>query len=268
MMWMSVGVDRGDEHEACRGRSPRQHGLCKLEGGKDVDLECLPEFAGTSFSEGIGPQLCRKKHEAVKLHGCAKGYRALIAVRFPAQISGNDANECTRRQGVCKSIQTFWAPSHKQEVGMLLIERSRQERPDAGRTAGDGNRSSCQSKVHWLLDRYHAQKDKVIGSFISETVNRFWLDIDGVVRADLTGLTFAESSAGPPDDKDLVFPGVSMTWRRPSWFHDEIPHRKRGDSIWTIQHPAYCCATGPGFSDWNLFHVLNSLDDHDDLQLN
>src|SRR5664280_3909606 len=98
-------------------------------------------------------------------------------------------------------------------------------------------------------------------------VNRFWLDIDGMVWANMTSFTFAESSTDSLDDKDLVLPGVSMTWRRPSWFHDEVPHRKRGNSILTIQHPAYCSAMGSGFGDGNLLDVLNCLDNHDDLRL-
>src|SRR5450756_138410 len=165
----------------CIRDSPGQRSLRKLEGGKDVDVECFPEFAGASFREGISSQLCRQEHEAVKLGGSAKGDCALIAVRFPAQISGDDTNQCTRRQSVRKSVQTFGAPSHKQEAGMLPVKRSRKCQADASRAGCAGNSFSCQSTVHWLLDRYHAQKDKVIGAFVDETVNRLWLDIDDVV---------------------------------------------------------------------------------------
>lgn len=150
---------------------------------------------------------------------------------------------------------------------MLPVKRGGEERADAGRAACNGNPSSCQSKVHWLLDRYHAQKDKVVGAFVGETVNRLGLDIDSVVGADMTSLTFAESSAGSLNDKDLMFPGVSVPRRAPTRFDDEVPHCKRGDSVRAIEHPADRCATGSGFSDRNLLDVLDCLDNHDDLQL-
>lgn len=150
---------------------------------------------------------------------------------------------------------------------MFPVERGREERADATCAACNGNRSSCQSKVHWLLDGYHAQKDKVVGAFVGETVNRLGFDVDGVVWADMTSLTFAESSAGSLDDEDLMFPRVSVARRRPARFDDEVPHGKRRDSVRAVEHPAYRRATGSSFSDRNLLDVLDCLDNHDDLQL-
>jgi methenyltetrahydrofolate cyclohydrolase len=150
---------------------------------------------------------------------------------------------------------------------MLPVKRGREERADTGRAACNGNRSSCQSKVHWLLDWYHAHKDKVVGAFVGKTVNRLGLDVDGVVWADMTSLPFAESSASSLDDENLMFPGVCVPRRRSTRFDDEVPHGKRRDSVRAVEHPSYRCATGSGFSNSNLLDVLDCLDNHDDLQL-
>ncbi len=111
------------------------------------------------------------------------------------------------------------------------------------------------------------RKIRSICAFVRKTVNRLGLDVDGVVGADMSSLSFAESRTLSLDDEDLMFPGVSVSRRRSARFDDEVPHRKRGDSVRGVEHPAYRCTAGSCFSYRNLLDVVDCLDDHDDLQL-